>query len=474
MVRQFIESMNRVLIKLYSDTGWELLMGHTAPNALHNSHARFDAPKCDEDTRVGVTNELMEWTEDRNAPQRLLCMTGAAGSGKSCLQQTAAEKCGKSNILGASFFLSATDPTRNTVDPVIPTIAYQLGRRNKSLKSVIKATIEEDPLIFDQSLEAQTTALIAGPVKDLRDAGADLRSLPFVILIDGLDEAQGEDRQAELLTAIRRCLLVDNLPFRIFIASRPELAIHTALQPGGHLCDMAYHIQLSDKYDATADMRRYLRRRFEDIGLRINNPKWFSEDNIETLVQAGSGQFIYVAVVYKYISNPRTSPAARLKIILTWTPREGQATRPFEMLDRLYTNILLDAKNAYEAVDSHHGRDFLLLFRMYHVEITGFMLHAEIARSVSFVADVLSALLSLEPQGEETLISDLRCLVAFKPGRWQNQLRLHMYHKSFSDFLEEPSRAKDLFVPESRVYTHLAKCLTQHIIKCPLDLDSRA
>jgi hypothetical protein len=236
---------------------------------------------------------------------------------------------------------------------------------------------------------------------------------------------------------------------------------------------MAYHIQLSDKYDATTDMRRYLQRRFWDIGLRINDPNWFSEDDIETLVQAGSGQFIYVATVYQYISKPRTSPAARLKIILTWTPREGQATRPFEVLDRLYTNILSDAKNAYEAVDSHHGRDFLLLFRMYHMEVPGFALGVTEAYPASIAADVLSALLSLEPQGEETLISDLRCLVAFKPGGWQ-KLHLHLYHKSFSDFLEEPSRAKVLFVPESRVYTHLAKCLMQYIIKCPLDLDSRA
>jgi hypothetical protein len=133
---------------------------------------------------------------------------------------------------------------------------------------------------------------------------------------------------------------------------------------------MAYHIQLSDKYDASADMRRYLQRRFEDIGLRINDLNWFNKDDIETLVRAGSGQFIYVATAYKYISERRASPAERLKIVLTWTPCEGQVTRPFEVLDKLYTNILF-AKNAYEAVDSHHGRDFLLLFRVYHTDIAG-------------------------------------------------------------------------------------------------------
>ncbi|KAJ2912172.1 hypothetical protein MD484_g8241, partial [Candolleomyces efflorescens] len=448
--------------------GWEQLLQKTAPNALHNSKARFDPPKCDEDTRVEVTSELMEWLQDRSAPQRLLCMTGAAGSGKSCLQQTAAEKCGSSNILAASFFLSAQDATRNTIDPIIPTIAYQLGRENSTLKRFIKTAIEKDSLIFHQSLVAQMTALIVRPVEDLGATGADLKSLPYVILIDGLDEAKGEDRQAELLTAIRQCLLTPDLPFRIFIASRPEWAIYTALQPGGHLRDMAYRIQLSDKYNASADMRRYLQRRFEAIGVRINDPHWFSQANIETLVKAGSGQFIYVATVYKYISARRTTPRARLDAVLTWTPREGQTIRPFEALDVLYHSILSDAKEAYEAVDTHEGRDFVLLFRVYHVNIGGFQTSGTTSQ---YPEDLLSVLLCSEAQAEETLISDLRSLVALKMDE-RGKTRLHLYHKSFSDFLEEPSRAKDLFVPESRVYVHLAKCMMRYIIECPLNFNS--
>jgi hypothetical protein len=66
-------------------TGWELLLENTAPNALHNSRARYDAPKCDEDTRVEVIKEIMDQIQDRDGPQPLLCMTGAAGSGKSAL-----------------------------------------------------------------------------------------------------------------------------------------------------------------------------------------------------------------------------------------------------------------------------------------------------------------------------------------------------------------------------------------------------
>jgi hypothetical protein len=342
----------------------------------------------------------------------------------------------------------------------------------------MRIAVEKDPLIFTRSLVAQATTLIVEPFQYARHTGANLWGLPYAILIDGIDECRGEDRQAELLTVIKRCLLADDLPFRIFIASRPELVIRTALEHGGDLHGMAYHIPLSDKYDASADMHRFLQRRFEAIGRRIRNHEWFSKGDIETLVRAASGQFIYVATAYKYISEPRGSPEEGLRIVLTWTPDEEQATRPFEALDRLYTSILLAAKTAYEAVDTHHGRDFLLLFRMHLIGVTDLGLMdpevpvATLPNVNRPPADVLSALLRLrEPRPEENLISDLRSLVSLEP-QTDGSPCLHLYHKSLFDFFEAPSRAKDLFVPEYRVYAHLTKCLMDHIIES--DLDPRA
>ncbi|RXW16678.1 hypothetical protein EST38_g9174 [Candolleomyces aberdarensis] len=448
--------------------GWKLLLESTSPNALHDSAARYDPPKCDEDTRVEVTGEIMDWIKDRGGPQRLLCMTGAAGSGKSALQQTTAEICHRSGILACTYFFSAPDPTRNTVEQVIPTIAYQLGRTNDNLRRWIKAAVESDPLIFSKSLRTQMSTLIVAPSQQCQGMGMNLTALPYAILIDGLDECTGEDRQAELLAAVKECLLIAGLPFRIFIASRPEWAIRTSLEPGGHLCKVAYHIQLSDQYDASADMHRYLQRRFEDIGLRIGDSQWFSQNNIGTLVEAASGQFIYVATVYKYVSERRASPAERLKVLLTWTPHAGQIACPFETLDVLYTNILLAAKNAYEAVDTHHGRDFLLLFRAQHINISGIRAHGRmLEQSATFLS---SRWLGLEARAEESLVSDLHSLVALE--RNGVYLSLRLYHKSFSDFLEGESRSKDLFVPEARVYAHIAKCFMQHIIDYPLDFDS--
>jgi hypothetical protein len=230
------------------------------------------------------------------------------------------------------------------------------------------------------------------------------------------------------------------------------------LEPGGHLCAVAYHIQLSDKYDASADMRRYLQRRFDDLSSRTGNPQWFTESDIDTLVEAGSGQFIYVATVYRYISQPRASPAERLKIVLTWTPHDRQIARPFEALDKLYRDILLAAKNAYEAVDTHSERDFLLLFKIHHVNC-----FASVFDLWGIPNSRLTSLLQLEARSTGILISDLRSLVTMgsSPTGY-----LHLFHKSFADFLETESRAKELFVPISHLFAHMAKCCLR-IIQSP-------
>jgi hypothetical protein len=206
-----------------ASTGWKMLLKNIASNALHDSSARFDPPKCDEDTRVEVTKELMDWINDREAPQRLLCMTGAAGAGKSALQQTTAEKCSDCNILGSAFFFSAGDPTRNNLSHIVPTIACQLGLRNSFLRDAIAKAVEQDPVIFKKQIKIQMNTLVVSPFKSVCESGeVDRNTFPQAILIDGLDECSGEDNQAELLSTIKHCLLDDDLPFRIFIASRPE------------------------------------------------------------------------------------------------------------------------------------------------------------------------------------------------------------------------------------------------------------
>ncbi|RXW15169.1 hypothetical protein EST38_g10686 [Candolleomyces aberdarensis] len=450
--------------------GWKMLLQNVASNALHDSRARFDAPKCDEDTRVEVTKEIVDWIQDCEAPQRLLCMTGAAGAGKSALQQTIAGKCSDSNTLGSAFFFSAGDPTRNNLSRIVPTIACQLGLHNDALRDSVAKAVEEDPLIFERQIQVQMDSLVVAPFKRICASGElDPSTFPHAILIDGLDECSGEENQAELLSTIKHCFLNDSgTPFRIFIASRPEWAIRSALcsEPEGYLYQLAYHIPLSDKYDATADIRRYLWRKLQDIGRRSHDrraqsPLWPTKEDIEKLVAAASGQFVYAATVVKYVSERRGSPLDRLRAIIDWTSEGGQRTRPLELLDILYRSILSTAKELYEAVDTNRGQDFLLLLRAHQMNSDS---HVE---GVQCNTRDFDEILSLEGGGHQVLFSDLHSLVFVrqKPtiaGVWEE---MQFYHLSFSEFLDSEFRAQHLFVPETRVRQYVVESCLQKLLQ---------
>ncbi|KAJ2922443.1 hypothetical protein H1R20_g14661, partial [Candolleomyces eurysporus] len=441
---------------------WNLLQKNAAPNALNDSMARFDAPKCDEDTRVGVLGEIMGWIQDRTSPQRLLCLTGAAGAGKSAIQQTIAERCSGKKILASAFFFSTADATRNTVAPVIPTIAYQLSTINPLLRYCIVAAIDDDPLVFSKSLKAQINTLIARPLLQYKEKSkASVDDLPYVILIDGLDECADEGHQAGLLAAIKERFLDHDLPFRLFIASRPEWAMRTALDLNGCLHQKAYHIQLSNKYDASADIRRFLQRRLRDIGDRSGNPEahpslWPTKEDVEALLRAASGQFIYAATVIRFVSEGRSSPVNRLNTILKWTTGDTHRFNPFAALDLLYSRILSRAKDAYEAADPNRP-NFLLLLNAYRINVD---------RNEDHILQDLDILLCSEPNSHAQLIYDLHSLITIEPynnpraSASQNLLQMNMHHQSFLDFLIDKSRSKHLFVPPSRVLKFAAlRCL---------------
>ncbi|KAF8966225.1 hypothetical protein BDZ97DRAFT_1658024, partial [Flammula alnicola] len=84
--------------------------------------------KCHPNTRLAVLKKIMEWiqnSEDRDA--WIMWLHGAAGAGKSAIAQSIAELCIKSKLSIASFFFFRTDSTRNSIQPLIATLAYQLA-----------------------------------------------------------------------------------------------------------------------------------------------------------------------------------------------------------------------------------------------------------------------------------------------------------------------------------------------------------
>ncbi|KAF5326365.1 hypothetical protein D9611_001060 [Ephemerocybe angulata] len=447
--------------------GWDLLVSKTAHTALYDSAARFDPPKCDEDTRVEVILEIINWIQSRDDPKRLLYMTGPAGAGKSAIQQTVAEKCSSLGILAASFVFAAADESRNDALPVVATLAYQLALASPILRSEISTAISNDPHIFNRSIKKQMVALIVNPAQRHR-AAFETDALPFAILIDGLDECIKEERQEELLTAIDECLLQGDSPFRLFIASRPELVIHNALQPAGFLFQSTLRIDLNEDYNPDSDIERYFQRRFWEIVRRSTDPRitasWPGQDIMGELIMYASGQFIYAATVIRYLQEPRGSPVDRLETVLSSAPMSR--LNPLATLDALYRRILSKARENYSAVNNG-GVDLMVILRA-SLLFPAVTIHRHFDR-----------IIYPTNSGPQNLLHDLRSLLAVRmvsrafglPVESDGPLFsdssivpvLRPYHYTFEQFLRDDTRAGELWVHPADVDQYITSCCWSHI-----------
>ncbi|TFK18201.1 hypothetical protein FA15DRAFT_698143 [Coprinopsis marcescibilis] len=406
--------------------GLEKLLNHIAPSALYNSAERFDPPKCDENTRVRLLQELMSW-------------------------QTTIEGSAKDGNLLAAFFFFAGDGQRNLLDPLIPTIAYQIAQRITEANEPIMLAVERNPTIFNLKMEAQAESLIIEPLRQAMSAtGVSTANWPCTIFIDGIDECRGEENQSRLLSMVKAITLAfNNTDFRIkfLLASRPEYAMRTAISSKGIFgaTDNFLHCIDLSKYDATADIRLYLKRHLRNIGNSSDYPLpstgvWPSDEDIETLVANASGQFIYASTIVKYLSDRRRSPVKHLQLILSWRPGVLQKERPFAALDTLYTNIFVSAQETYSG--SRDIDDPLVIVRY----IRMLQLVEEEAK-ISVRISSLEGIMSLD-QGElDIVISDLHSIVKSLGDHYRDpSLQLRFHHKSVSDFLGDSSRSGPLFV----------------------------
>ncbi|KAF8198443.1 hypothetical protein BJ912DRAFT_1140004 [Pholiota molesta] len=321
---------------------FEYLQERVAPAAFHNSAQRIDPPRCHPDTRVAIMQEVYDWiTQSEDREQWLLWLNGAAGAGKSALMQSLAERCAQAAIVIATFFFFRGDSSRNTIAPLVATLVYQLIRAIPEIERDIILLIDRDPLIFDQSLESQIQYLIIQPLLRLPPH---LQRL-LVVFIDGLDECNDRNVQADLIKALGSISSSGAIPVVFLISSRrePQIEAEFVQKPISKILK-TLPLDNSDIEQTSDDIRRYLADKFRDIKethllkhyLPIN---WPPASSVKEIVSKSSGQFIFASVVIKYLSSPRANPARQLEVIRGIRLRDPSSQNPFAHLDALYQHI---------------------------------------------------------------------------------------------------------------------------------------
>ncbi|KAJ7645215.1 hypothetical protein DFH06DRAFT_1212693 [Mycena polygramma] len=421
--------------------GISILQRGICGDAFYNSEQRFPPPQCHPNTRTAVQNTIQAWSAA--CTPRVMWLYGPAGGGKSAIAQTMAERWADAECLGAAFFFARWREGGSSGKTLFPTIAYQLALHIPQLRTSIGRAVEEDPAICDKALEEQARVLIVNPVSGLLDH--DHGPSPYLVIIDGLDECAGTAVQSRIIQAVFRICTDNSLPLRFLICSRPEPHIRETFESMEHRAEVR-RVVLDDSFQPSLDIRRYLRDRFADMQQRRfpnefgTYPPWPSDEDLATVVNAASGQFIYAATVTKFVDDEYSHPADQLRLVLRVSGT--QAVSAFGDLDNLYSLILSTNPNVS------------LVVRI----LGAFFAIPDPENILRHSAAFLDSILGLQRGTVRLALRGLHSIL-FIPDSDDSRIRVH--HASLHDFLSSPERSGRFYLARETHHTELAEqCLS--------------
>ncbi|KIJ28504.1 hypothetical protein M422DRAFT_189651, partial [Sphaerobolus stellatus SS14] len=106
-------------------------------------------PGCLPQTRMAILNEIegfLDGTESNNT-KRFIVLTGGAGTGKSAIAHTIAERFDAGLRLGSSCFFDSTIPMRKDMVHVFRIIARDLASFDQDIKAKLWEIIKENQSI---------------------------------------------------------------------------------------------------------------------------------------------------------------------------------------------------------------------------------------------------------------------------------------------------------------------------------------
>ena len=130
---------------------------------MHNSNKCFPQPKCHPSTRERILQRILNWVESDSC-ERILWLSGSAGTGKSAIAQTISERCKRNGHLAATFFFFHTSSEWNTSERLVATLAYKIALSVPRVKEFIANAVEDDLSVFGKDIHSQLFHLIIHPL----------------------------------------------------------------------------------------------------------------------------------------------------------------------------------------------------------------------------------------------------------------------------------------------------------------------
>lgn len=392
-----------------------------------------------EGTRKDVLEKIISWARDLD-DKRVFWLSGNAGSGKSTIGQSFAERCSADGLLGASFFCSRDFQDRRNLDIIFPTLAFDLAYRYQSFRDALVPILKQRPNLGHESLTSQLERLLIAPLK--------ASGVSTVIVIDAIDECKDDKSTSALLSVLERH--VDGLSTaKIFITGRPE----SRIQSGFNLRDLkaetdVFLLHQVERTSVDDDIRLYFRSQFSELvqsrtDILFPDP-WPDTASLESLVQRAGGLFIFASTTCKLLSSEYHSPLKLLQLILSSassTGYEGQLE-----LDALYTQILTEnfkpSRSPFDVSAQVNS-----------------ILGTVVVAPNPVLLETLAILLDKDVDETRPLLRSLESLIHVPA---LPHIPIRAFHKSFPDFLTDKSRCTELrfYVDSPQHHARLAiRCL---------------
>ena len=348
-------------------------------------------------------------------------MNGLAGTGKTTITQTVAERTFADGQLGASFFCSRDFDDRSSLRFIFPTLAVQLARKYTRFRSLFIPLVESNPGISHQSLYEQMHKMIVQPLKESK--------ISTVIIIDALDECADKKPASVILSVLGQ--FVSQIPaVKFLVTGRPEPRIWEGFRlPLLAEATDVFVLHEVEPSQVADDILLFFRHEFSDLAHRRRGlGDWPTKEQLDLLCERAAGLFVYAVATVKFIDKQSADPRERLDLLLRspeCSVRESKTKFDENTtLDSLYTSILRGAFGDDDDPDDDPKVRSVL----------GAMILA--ANPVS--PSTISMLLGLDAlEGVFPRLSSAQSLLILKE---DINSPVRPFHKSFPDFIIDPDR----------------------------------
>ncbi|KAF9645715.1 hypothetical protein BDM02DRAFT_3067637, partial [Thelephora ganbajun] len=342
--------------------------------------------------------------------------------GKSTIAQTIAERIFADGQLGASFFCSRDFEDRRNLHFIFPTLAVQLARRYTEFRSIFVPLVRSDPAIVDESLYNQMRKLIVEPLEE--------SGISTVIVIDALDECKDVEPASAILTVLGQ--FVSEVPkVKFFLTGRPEPRIREGFRiPLLAEATDVFVLHEVESSQVDNDIRLFFKQGFLELTHRRHElDGWPTREQLDLLCERAAGLFVYAVATVQFIDHRNNDPKRQLDRLLRSpesSAREGKTRlKANTTLDSLYTSILHEAFGDDDPEDDPKNRSIL-----------GAVILAANPLSPSMIA----TLLGFGTNDVSLPLSSIHSLLILQDNA---DSPVRSFHKSFPDFIVDPTRCID-------------------------------